>query len=107
MDNNKLDAMLHQFAGDRYIPSESLVRRTKATIRGRRLFQSVVFLSLCMQLITVGVIVYVLTSPEVQPAAKFSGAVSLFAYLGCLIVVAVAARDKVSWFFKKMEQLIA
>jgi uncharacterized BrkB/YihY/UPF0761 family membrane protein len=107
MDNNKLDAMLRQFASEQYIPSDTLVRRTKATIRGRRLFQGVVFLSLCMQLITVGLIIYVLTSPEVQPVAKIFGGISLFAYLGCLIVVAVAARDKVIWFFKKMEQLIA
>jgi hypothetical protein len=107
MDDNRLDAILRQFARERTIPSETLVRRTKATIRGRRLLQGVVFLSMCMQLVTVGWIVSMLTSPEVQTAAKLFGAISLFAYIGCLVVLAIAARDKVIWFFKRVERLIA
>ncbi len=107
MDNNKLDAMLRQFSRETYIPSESLVRRTKATLRGRRLLQGVVFLSLCLQLLTVGLVFYLLTSPEVPPAAKIFGAISLFAYIGCLVVAAVAARKKVAWFFKRVERLVA
>jgi hypothetical protein len=107
MDDNRLDAMLRQFARERYVPSGTLVRRTKAVIRGRRLLQGVVFLSLCLQLVTVGLIVWLLTSPEVQLAAKIFGGISLFAYIGCLVVVTVAARDKVIWFFKRVERLIA
>lgn len=106
MDNNKLDAMLRQFSRERYIPPESLVRRTKATLRGRRLLQGVVFFSLCLQLLTVGLVIYLLTSPEVPPTAKIFGAISLFAYIGCLVVTAAAARKKVVWFFKEAERLI-
>ena len=107
MDNNKLDAMLREIACERYVPSEMLVRRTKATIRGRRVLQAAVFLSLCMQLLTVGLVVFVLASPEVPPTAKVFGVIGLFAYLGCLIVAAVTARERVIWFFKRVEQLIA
>jgi hypothetical protein len=60
-----------------------------------------------MQLLTVGIIVFLLTSPEVRLAAKIFGGISLFAYAGCLVVLTVAARDKLIWFFKRVERLIA
>jgi hypothetical protein len=107
MDDNKLDAILREIASERYVPSETLVRRTKAIIRGKRILQVAVFLSLCMQLLTVGLIVVVLASPEVPPAARVFGGIGLFAYLGCLIVAGVAARERVTWFFQRVEQLIA
>lgn len=107
MDDKQLDAVLHRFARERYVPSQALVRRTKAILRGRRLLQGIVFLSLCLQLLTVGGIAFMLTSPEAPFAAKIFGAISLFAYIGCLVIVAVAARGKVIWFFRKVESLIA
>lgn len=107
MDDDKLGGMLREIARERYIPSEVLVRRTKATLRGRRLLQAAIFLSLCMQLVTVGLIVFVLTSSETQLVARVFGVIGLFAYLGCLIIAAVAAREKVICFFKKVERLVA
>ncbi len=107
MEDRKLDAILREIACERYVPSEKLVRRTKAAIRGKRLLQVVVFLSFCTQLLTVGTIVFLLTSPEVQLVAKVFGLVGLFAYTGCIVVATVAARHQVIWFFKRIEQLIA
>ncbi|NIO29788.1 MAG: hypothetical protein GTO29_14685 [Candidatus Latescibacteria bacterium] len=107
MEDRKLDAIIREIACERYVPSEKLVRRTKATIRGRRLLQAVVFLSFCTQLLAVGIVMFLLTSPEVQLAAKIAGAVGLFAYMGCLVVATVAARDQVIRFFRRIEQLIA
>ena len=107
MEDNRLDTVLRQFARERYVPSGALVRRTKAVLRGRRLLQGIVFLSLCVQLITVGVIAFLLAAPDVPPAARVFGGISLFAYIGCLVVAAVAARDKVIWFFKRVETLMA
>lgn len=105
MDDTRLDAVLHAIACERHAPSEKLVKRTRAMIRGRRLFQVVVFLSLCAQLMTVGVVVALLTLPDVQPMAKVFGVVGLVALMGCMILVAVAARGRVIWFFKQAKMV--
>ena len=106
MDDRNLDTLLHAMARERHTPSEELVRRTKTAIRGRRLFQCVLFLSFSSQLLVLGIIVFLLTSPDVEPIAKFFGWISLFAYMGSIAVAAIAARERVRWFFRKVEQLI-
>ncbi len=106
MDDEKLDAILRVIGNERYVPSETLIRRTKATIRGRRLLQMVVFLSLLTQILTLGTVVLLLTSPDVQLAAKIFGFVGFFASVGCIVVVTIAARDRVIWFFRRVEQLV-
>jgi hypothetical protein len=106
MDEKNLDRILRAMSRERYTPSDELVRRTKTAIRGRRLFQWVLFLSIVSQLVVLGIVVFFLTSPEADTTAKIFGWISLFAYVGSITVSAVAARERVKWFFKKAEQLI-
>ncbi|UCG51763.1 MAG: hypothetical protein JSW58_16580 [Candidatus Latescibacterota bacterium] len=106
MDDKELDDVLRAIACERYVPSEMLVSRTKATIRGGRLFRALVFLSLCTQLLTLGVIAFLLTSPDVPTTARIFGFVGLCAYAGCVVVVVVGTRDHVIWFFRRAERLI-
>lgn len=107
MNDETLNALLEALARERSVPSEHLLRRTRAAVRGRRLLQFVVFLSLCAQLVFLGGILFLLAAPGVPAAARVCGMVSLYAYAGCLAVAVVAARSHLKQFFSKIEQLAA
>lgn len=107
MNDERLNEALSALSLERFIPSERLVSRTKAAIRGRRLLQVVVFLSFCAQLAVLAFALYLLASPGVPFAARVCGGVSLCGYAGCVIVAAVAARAHLVRFFRRVEQLTA
>ena len=107
MEDRELDAILKGFGTERFSPPTALVRRTKARIRGRRLLQVVAVLSLLMQMIVLGVVIYALTSPEVHMAAKLFGAAGLVSWAGAIAVVIVGASGHVSWFFRRVEYVLS
>ena len=107
MDDRELDLILTCIARERHSPSKRVVALTKSRIRGRRLLQGLTLLSLATQLLAVVGIFYLFTSPDIEPDARIAGAVGLFAYLGCVVVVAFAARGHVSYFFRRLERLMA
>jgi hypothetical protein len=107
MNDKELERILRGLGSEKFAPSPSLVRLTKARMRGRRLIQIAAILSLVMQIVVLGLVIYALTSPDVHPAAKFSGAVSLIAWAGAIAVVIVGARGHVSWFFRRVECLLS
>jgi hypothetical protein len=105
MDERELDGILRDLARERHVPPEKLVRRTGAAVRGRRLFHVVAFLSLAMQVVTVGTGLYILASPEVSPIARAFTLVGLTAFFGAIATVVVVARRKVIYFFRRVERL--
>jgi hypothetical protein len=107
MDDRELEVALRAIVGRRHAPPSGVVRRTKARLRGRRLIQIVSILSFATQLGFLGVVTSALLAPEVGTDAKIAGFAALFAYLGCLVVALVAARERVKWFFRRFERLTA
>lgn len=107
MDDRELEIVLRKIGAERFTPSPELVRRTKARVRGRRLIQVVAFLSLAMQMMVLGLVVYALTSPAVEPAGKVFGIVGLVSWVGAIAVVIVGARAHVSWFFSRVEYILS
>jgi hypothetical protein len=105
--DREFDAVLEELGTERFSPPPALVRRTKARIRGRRLLQVVAALSLLMQMVVLGVVIYALTSPEVHIGAKLFGAAGLIAWAGSIAVVIVGARGHVSWFFRRAEYVFS
>jgi hypothetical protein len=105
MDDRELDEILGGLGQKRYVPSERLIKQTRSAIRGRRLFHIVAFLSLSLQILGVGVGVYILMSPEVEPVARVFTLAGLTAFFGAIAVVVVAARTQVVVFFRRVEQL--
>jgi hypothetical protein len=105
MDDRELEIALRAIGGRRRAPSESLVRRTKARLRGMRLIQLVSVLSLVTQLGFFAVVISALIAPDAEIEARIAGCASLFAYLGCLVVALVAGRERVKWFFRRVERL--
>lgn len=105
MAEDELDGILRNIAHERYVPSEKLLRRTKSAIRGRRVFHVVAFLSLGMQGLGVGTCLYLLMSPEVGPVARTFMMAGLTAFFGAVAVTVLAARNKIVWFFRRVELL--
>lgn len=105
MDDRELDRALRAVVTRRHAPPERVVRLAKAKVRGRHLIQVVSLLSLLAQILFFGFVVFALAAPEVEPEARIAGLVALFAYLGCIVVVLVAARDHVRRFFRRVEYL--
>lgn len=106
MDDRELDIVLRKIAGERRTPSAGLLRRTKARIRGRRLLQVTVALSIAMQLAVLAAVIYTLASPQVPVPAKIFGVVSLIAWTGALAITVVGARGHVAWFFRRVEHMM-
>jgi hypothetical protein len=104
-DDRELDEILKDIACQRFVPSDRLIRRTKAAIRGRRLLQAVAFLSLSTQVLSVAATAYALMSPELGPVARTFILAGLTAVFGSLAVAVVAARTRVIWFFRRIERL--
>jgi len=107
MDDSALEAVLCEIAGERYAPSQRVVRLAKARTRGRRLVQAVSALSLLAQLFAFGTAVILLSAPGLDPKARIAGMVALCAYAGCAIVALVAARERLKPFLTRLENLAA
>jgi len=107
MDDRELDIVLRSVGAQRITPSPSLVRRTKARVKGRRLIQIVAILSLLTQMIVLGMVIYAMASPEINPTAKLFGAACLISWMGAIAVVIVGARSQVSWFFRRVECILS
>jgi ABC-type sugar transport system permease subunit len=105
MDERELDAILRGLAHERYAPTERLLTRTKAAIRGRRLLHVMMFLSLATQAVGVSVALSMLMSAEVGAVAKALTLGGLTAFFGAVAVSLVAARSHVVRFFKRVERL--
>ena len=106
MDDRDLDTILRHIASERIAPPEGLVRRTKARLRGRRLLQATIVLSIAMQLAALGGAAHILFSPQVPAAAKAFGAASLVAWAGAAAIAVVAGRGYVAWFFRRVERVM-
>jgi predicted PurR-regulated permease PerM len=105
MDDRRLEEALRAIVGRRHAPAAALVRRTKARLRGRRLILVVSVLSLATQLGFFAIVINALLSPDAETGARIAGFASLFAYVGCVVVALVAARERVTWFFRRVERL--
>jgi len=105
MDDRELDLALRSIAAQRQVPPDRIVHLTKTKVRGRRIIQVVSLLSLLAQLVFFGFVALVLAAPGVETEARLAGAISLFAYLGCIVVIVVAAREHVKGFFRRVEYL--
>jgi hypothetical protein len=105
MDDHELQQILRDIGRDRMQPPESLLRRTKAAIHGTRYLPLTVFLSLAMQVLAGMAVMYLLVSPAVAREVKIYAVCSLLALSGIPLLVTVAARRRITRFFRRMEQL--
>ncbi len=105
MDDSGLERALREIGNERHVPGPALVWRTKARLRGRRLIQVASVLSLATQLAFFAVVIWALAAAEVEAPAKIAGFAALFAYVGCVAVALVAAREQVRRFFRRVEGL--